>query len=443
MNKDNLIDTNKKKNKNNFNKSKEIKKNTKVNKCSSSKNETIKNICDNEKITIEKRDKVIIKNIEFSLVNVVIIVIVVSLIVSFFTGIIVYRNYSKIALSNTKSNDDSIDLYEFIKSYNNILSSYVQEVDPKELLDAAISGMYNYLGDDYSMYLNSDITEEFQEQLVGEYQGIGLEITMNNDNQIVVNKVFSDSPAYKAKLKPGDILLKLNDEDMSSKDTSYFANIVKNGKKDEFSLTYMRNGKEYVTILKRQKVFIDSVESKVVDGIGYLKILTFSGTTSSQVEKKLKEFDDNITSLIIDLRDNTGGYLNAAYDISELLLNKGKIVYQLKNRDDKVTKYYSKKSSVREFDNIVIIINSNSASASEILTLALKENINAKVVGSKSFGKGTVQETEILSSGAMVKYTTSFWLSPKGNSINEVGISPDIEQNNDSKMLDEAIKAIK
>ena len=148
-------------------------------------------------------------------------------------------------------------------------------------------------------------------------------------------------------------------------------------------------------------------------------------------------------SVVIDLRDNTGGYLNAAYDVSELFLKKGKVVYQLKNRENKITKYTAKIGEYRGFNKITVIINSSTASASEILALALKESAGAKIVGVKSYGKGTVQETSKLKSGSMVKYTTAYWLSPNGNSINKIGITPDYIEEENENQLQKALEIAK
>ena len=162
-----------------------------------------------------------------------------------------------------------------------------------------------------------------------------------------------------------------------------------------------------------------------------------------QIKTKLDSFSKNVNSLVIDLRDNTGGYLTAAHDISELFLEKGSVIYQIKDKDGNITKYKASNGVYKHFNKITVLINENSASASEILTLALKENLGASVVGTKSFGKGTVQETKMLNSGAMVKYTTSYWLSPKGNSINKIGIVPDYEETDPNNQLEKAITVTK
>lgn len=395
-----------------------------------------------KKKIFEETEVEVHKPLVFNLVELVVIVAIVAIVMSVSSALLVYKNYNKIPFKNTTNNKiEKFD--ELVENYNHIMENYVNEVDGKELIDAAIGGMYNYLGDAYSMYLDVDTTSDLQEQLQGQYEGIGIEITMDEDANIVINRVFSDSPAMDAGLKPGDILLELDGESLKGKDSAYFADTVKNGTKSEHEIVYKRDNKEYKTVIKKKLVSIDSVTSEEYDNVGYLNISTFSGTTAAQVEKKLKAFGTNINSLVIDLRDNTGGYLNSATDISELLLDKGKNIYQLKDRDEKITVYKSQKNPIRKFNKIVVVINGNSASASEILTLALKESAGATVVGVKSYGKGTVQETEILSSGAMVKYTTAYWLSPNGNSINEIGIIPDIEETDPNKMLDVAIKAVK
>lgn len=390
---------------------------------------------------MNKENNIIKKTTDFNIVEVIVIIIITGIIVSVCSGLIVYKNYDKIYIS--ASNEDKDDLNEFIESYDHIVNSYVKEVDKKKLIESAIAGMYSYLEDDYSVYMNKDITDSMQEQLNGKYTGIGVEITLTKDKEIIINQVFSNSPASAAGLKKGDILLKLDDVNLKDKEFKYMSNTIKNGKKDKYTITYKRNNKEYKTTLTRRDVTIESVKSEVHDNVGYIKIETFSATTSELVKKSLDGFGKNVNSLVIDVRDNTGGYLSAAYSTASLFLKKNSVVYQLKDKNSKITKYEAKNGVYRKFDKIAILINGYSASASEVLTLALKDNLNASVVGIKSFGKGTVQETEILSSGAMVKYTSSYWLGPKGESINEKGIKPDIEEKDTNKQLDRAIESVK
>lgn len=381
------------------------------------------------------------KNLEFTLVEVIVIILITAALVSLSSGLIVLKFYNKLEDNPIRGNIDSSN--EILENYNYILENYVDDIDANALSDAAIQGMYNYLEDEYSMYLPKDTTDSLQKQLVGKYSGVGIEITMNEQNQIVINRTFTDSPAYKAGLKKGDILIKLDDTDLSDKDTQYVASTIQESDKAEFNITYLRDGKEATVKLVRELVEIDSVLSSEYGNVGYLKIDTFSGVTVDQIKTKLDSFSKNVNSLVIDLRDNTGGYLTAAHDISELFLEKGSVIYQIKDKDGNITKYKASNGVYKHFNKITVLINENSASASEILTLALKENLGASVVGTKSFGKGTVQETKMLNSGAMVKYTTSYWLSPKGNSINKIGITPDIEVKDEEEQLQEALKVAK
>lgn len=418
-------------------------KDTKVKKISNNKKRVKKEIKTEE----PKKEKLILdeefinKNVNFSLLEVIIIILVTGIVVSLSTGLIVYNNYDKI--SKSKSDDTSSEIKEFTESYNHIINSYIDEVDKSKLIDAAISGMYNFLNDEYSIYMDNDMTESLNEQLEGTYDGIGIEMTMNNKGVIYVTQVFKNTPAEKAGLKPDDILVALDGESLEGKTTAEVAIIIKKGTKSEFKLTYKRDNIEKTVTVNKKHIYINSVKSERFDNIGYINISTFSATTEEQVKKELDNFDKNISDLIIDLRNNTGGYLNAAYDVSELFLKKGKVIYQLKDRNNKITKFTAKSGEYRHFNNIIVIINGSTASASEILALALKESANAKIVGTKSYGKGTVQETSKLKSGSMVKYTTAYWLSPEGNSINKTGITPDYKIDGEEGQLKKAIEIAK
>ena len=419
------------------------KKDTKVKKISNNKKRVKKEIKTEE----PKKEKLILdeefinKNVNFSLLEVIIIILVTGIVVSLSTGLIVYNNYDKI--SKSKSDDTSSEIKEFTESYNHIINSYIDEVDKSKLIDAAISGMYNFLNDEYSIYMDNDMTESLNEQLEGTYDGIGIEMTMNNKGVIYVTQVFKNTPAEKAGLKPDDILVALDGESLEGKTTAEVASVIKKGTKSEFKLTYKRDNIEKTVTVNKKHIYINSVKSEIFDNIGYINISTFSATTEEQVKKELDNFDKNISNLIIDLRNNTGGYLNAAYDVSELFLKKGKVIYQLKDRNNRITKFTAKSGEYRHFNNIIVIINGSTASASEILALALKESANAKIVGTKSYGKGTVQETSKLKSGSMVKYTTAYWLSPEGNSINKTGITPDYKIDGEEGQLKKAIEIAK
>lgn len=387
------------------------------------------------------------KNADFNLLEVVIIIVITGIVVSIASGLIVYNNYDKLNNIGETNNLTSSDLKEFEDNYNKIVNNYVEEVNKEELLDAAISGMYNYLGDEYSTYINKDSTDTLEDTLTGEYEGIGVEITtrINEDEtlQTYITRVFKNTPAEEAGLKVNDILLELNGESLKDKDSSYVANTIKNGAQTENTIKVLRDNKEIELKLTRKHIYIDSVTSEVKGNVGYIKIETFSLTTVDQVKKCLDSFDEKVRSLVIDVRDNTGGYLNVAYDLSELFVEKGKNIYQIKYRDGKAIEYKAVDDIYRKYNKIAVLINESSASASEIFALAIKESADGILVGVKSYGKGTVQETVSLESGAMAKYTSAYWLSPNGNSINKLGIDPDIIEKDANKQLDKAIEAVK
>ena len=414
------------------------------------KKKDIVELVDGEILEVKKEESdEITTNATFNLLEVIIIILITGVVVSIISGLIVYNNYGKLRFiedsNNTITNDE---INEFIDNYNLIINNYVDNVDKKELLDAAISGMYNHLGDEYSTYIDKDSTDSLSDQLEGQYDGIGVEIATyvseKEGNITIVHSVFKNSPADKAGIKEGDILKSIDGIDLSEKNSSYIANYVKNGEKTEFEVVVTRDKKDITLKMKREHVIISSTETKTIDNnIGYIKLTTFSNISRDQIKEDLDKFDKKVNRLIIDLRDNTGGLLSSAGDIAELFVDKGKNLYQIQDRNDVKTEFKAQEGVYRKFDKIVVLINENSASASEILALALKESAGAKIVGVKSYGKGTVQETKILDSGAMVKYTTSYWLSPDGNSINKEGIKPDIEEKNVDKQLDAAKKAVK
>ncbi len=389
------------------------------------------------------------RTLNFSLVEMVVIIIIVSLIVSVFSGFLVFKNYNYFSniTSQTSINTNDKKVNEFIELYEELKDKYVEDVNGEELIDAATKGMFDYL-DIYTNYLDIDTTSDLQDRLNGEYKGIGVEITNNKESFVEIVTVFPNTPAEEAGLKTGDYIISINGESMVGKTSADVANTIKGNPNVKFiTLVYRRNNKDETVKIDISKVIIPSVESKVLDGnIGYLKLTTFSNTTYDQVEKKLVDLEKkNIKSLIIDLRDNTGGYLIAARDISELFVEKGKVIYQLKYRDGRIEKVESISSNKRNY-KVVVLINEGSASASEILALALKENYDATLVGKRSFGKGTVQDTSILANGSMIKYTSAYWLSPSGKSINGVGIEPDVivdQSKEGDTQLDKAIETLK
>lgn len=361
----------------------------------------------------------------FKLYEVIIITIITGILCSIATGFIFYKKYETSAIASYENLSNNKNVNEFLQVYASIIKEYYQDVNEEELVDSAINAMFSYLGDNYSEHLSKDETSSLLEQLAGEYQGIGVEIYQDK----IIYNVFDDSPAKEAGLQKGDKIIKVNNEDVSEKDNSYVATKIKN-ENDKVEITVLRNNEEKKVTVKKDKLYIPSVTSKVIEEenkkIGYIDITTFSNTTSKQVKKALLSLEkDNIDSLVIDVRNNAGGYLISAKEIASMFLEKEKIIYSLQEKD-KTQTYKDTTSEKRDYP-VVILINEYSASASEILTSALKESYNATLVGKKSYGKGKVQQTLNLEDGSMAKYTTAKWLTPNGKCIDGVGITPDYE----------------
>lgn len=319
------------------------------------------------------------------------------------------------------------DLKKVVDTYYAIVDNYYGELDRDKLIDGAVEGMISSVGDTFTSYSDTDSTSSFDETINGSYEGIGCTVATLEDGTISVIDMFEDSPSYKAGLKVGDIILKVDGESYEGKNSNDISNYIKNSGKSKIVLTVKRDNEEKDISINLSKVEIPHVSGKVIEQdskkIGYIKISLFASNSYKQFKNKLDELEkSNIDDLIIDVRDNSGGYLSSVTDICNLFLDKGKVIYQLQDSKGKVKKKDTTKEK-RKYD-IVVLINGGSASASEILASAIKESYGGDIVGTNSYGKGTVQQTKKLLDGSMIKYTTQKWLTPDGNSINEVGVTP-------------------
>lgn len=327
------------------------------------------------------------------------------------------RNYLKL----------SKELSKFYDSYDILVENYNGNVDKKELVDAAINGMVSSVGDQYTSYVDTEGTNSFNQLVDGKYNGIGCLIQETEDKKIKVMQVYENTSAYKAGIKVGDIIKKVDDKDSSIGSTE-LANYIKSSKNKSYSVTVLRDDKEIKFTLSKNEVEIPVVTSKIFDKgdkkIGYISISIFSSVSAKQFKSNLEKIEkEGIDSLIIDVRDNNGGYLSSVTDITSYLLPRGKIIYQVQKSNSKIKTTKDKTIAKREYP-IAVLVNENSASASEILAGAIKESYNGYVVGMKTYGKGTVQQVFELSDGSMIKYTIENWLTPNGNWINEKGIDP-------------------
>ena len=320
----------------------------------------------------------------------------------------------------------SKELAKFVDAYDAIVNNYYKEVDKDKLVESAINGMVSSIGDEYTSYSDKDVTDNFNETVNGKYMGIGA-LIMKSENDLVIYKVFEDSPSYKAGLKDGDIILKLDDKDTKDMSVNDIASIVKNDTNKEVKLLVKRGEENLDITIVKDMVELPVVSGKVINHndkkIGYISLSIFSSVASEQFNKELVKLEkEGISGLVIDVRGNSGGYLTTVTDIASYFLKKGDIIYKLEV-NDKVTVRKDKTKESRDYP-VAVLIDKNSASASEILASSIKESYNGYVVGTNSYGKGTVQQTLVLSDGSMIKYTIEKWLTPLGNWINEEGVIP-------------------
>ncbi len=325
-----------------------------------------------------------------------------------------------------KENNTDENLKQFIENYEYITNNYYGKVDKSKLIQSAIEGMLTTL-DKNSSYVGNT-SSNFSIYLEGKYKGTGIQVYNDEKNNIVIYDVISNSPAEKAGLKKGDIITKIGNKDTTNMTISNFSKLVK--KQTNIKLTYKRQEKENTVKLKLEEIELESVSSKIIEKenkkIGYIKITIFANNTAKQLKTQLKSLENkNINALIIDLRDNSGGHLTAAEDILSQFLDKSHPIYQIKSKDSQ-EKYYSAGSKTKTY-KIALLVNKNSASASEVVTSALKEQYGAYIIGEKTYGKGTVQELQTLSNGEQYKLTTKSWLTSKGNKVDGAGITPDYE----------------
>lgn len=321
----------------------------------------------------------------------------------------------------------SLDL--FTKAIYLVETEYIDEVDGNKLIYGAIQGMMDTL-DPYSVFLTPDVYQELETDTTGRFGGIGIEITLKN-NIVTVVTPLAGSPAAKAGIRPGDLILKINQYSTKGMNLIEASKKLRDSKNKKVELTIWRKGLKNSLIfsLKREMIQLKSVESqKLPSGAIYLRLRSFQEGSSLELEKKLLEYKSSPdTPLILDLRNNPGGLLNEAVGISNLFLESG-IIVSTRGRDGKQKEVQKATEDGVYFINpLVILINEGSASASEILAAALQENNRAKLIGQNTFGKGSVQTVIDLGDKTGLKLTIAKYYTPTGKSIHGKGIQPDLE----------------
>lgn len=377
---------------------------------------------------ISKINENLNKKHAFKLYEIILFTFLVA-VITFFLSFMVINMFQIPSLDKdaiTWSKKDK-NLTKFEEAYNLIDQSYYTDIDKEKLIDGAINGMLSSLSDPHTNYLNQDETDNFNNLMNGSYEGIGAELTINDKGEIIIITVFKNSPASEQGLKFNDIILEVNGKSVSGKTTTEVVGLIKDSKNPVAKIKIMRDSEVLNFDVEKRIVVIESVESKVIERenkrIGYLIVNTFANNTYDQFKEKLEALEsEKIDSLIIDVRGNSGGYLHSVTNMLDLFLSKGTICYQIA---DKVNIYKHKAitNDKRQYP-IAVLVNKASASASEILAISLKEAYGASIVGTNTYGKGTVQTTKNLNGGGMLKYTIQKWLSPNGNWVNGVGVEP-------------------
>lgn len=323
------------------------------------------------------------------------------------------------------------ELRTFTDVFAKIKNDYVEEVDDRKLLEDAIRGMLAGL-DPHSSYLDKASYEDLQEGTTGEFGGLGIEVGME-DGFIKVISPIDDTPAQKAGIKAGDLIIKLDDTPVKGLSLNDAVNRMRGKPGSEITLTVVRNGEEKplkITIV-RDIIRVNSVRSETLEpGYGYLRISSFQANTGPDLRKEIdnlkQENSNQLKGIILDLRNNPGGVLNAAVDVVDLFLAKGLIVYTEGRDKESQLRFNAKPIDDVKDTPIVVLVNEGSASASEIVAGALQDHKRAVIVGQKTFGKGSVQTILPISNDAAVKLTTARYYTPSGRSIQASGIVPDI-----------------
>ena len=351
----------------------------------------------------------------------VVVIIFISVLFGIIVGCII--STSNLGLVGKEASEE---LQEVISTYTNIVDEYYEDVDEKDLMNAAISGMVSILNDPYSTYLDNNQTYSFNQSVDGEYVGLGITITWT-DGDCTITEVVKDSPAEKAGLKVDDLIVAVDKNDITKSTLEEISQLLTGKKGTSVKLEVMREGERLKLEVTRDIIQIQSVFSSIKDNnIGYIKIDNFAANTFKQFEKELKKLEKKkIESLIIDVRCNTGGRLNQVNEILDMFLSKNVEIYRIETKG-KQKKVYTTDKTTRNYP-VVVLVDEGSASASEILASAFHDKYKkATIVGVTTYGKGSIQKAVELPGGSSLKYTTQRWLTSKGKSLQDKGLNPDV-----------------
>ena len=373
--------------------------------------------------------------------KVIMLMIITVLVTAIITTVIVYKKVTgTINFDNIIASGDNSGLELTLSKLRSMIEDeYIGEINDEAMIESAIKGYVAGLGDKYTEYYSPKEMSNQLDETYGNYVGIGIYMIVNKENgQILVVKPMEGSPAEKVGIQTGDIIVKVEGEEVTAENVTEMTNNIKGEEGTKVKLTILRGEKNLELEVERKRIVVSHINSKMLDNnIGYLNIVDFDGGTATEFENKYKELErQGMKSLVIDIRNNGGGVVDEAIDILDMLLPKDSALLITVNKkgEEKITKaQLEQKISIP----VVVLANEYSASASEILAGALKDNNRAKIVGMKTYGKGVIQTLHTLTDGSGLKITSEEYCTPSHNKINKVGIEPDyqVEISEDAKQL--------
>jgi len=340
-------------------------------------------------------------------------------------------------VNNTFSSESEI--YKKIDLFGEVLEKinkeYVDEINQSESMDSAIDGLLQSL-DPYSSYMSPEVFNEMQTETSGEFGGLGIEVTMESGVVKVISPI-DDTPASKAGIRAGDYIVKIDNTQVQGKSLTEAVDLMRGPVGSGIELTVRRRGerKALTFYIVREVIEIKSVKADLLEkNIGYIRLTSFNENSGNQIEKEIKKLEKNkeLKAYILDLRNNPGGLLSQAITISDFFLDDGEIVSTKSRKASENRKWFAKKGDLTNGKTLIVLINYGSASASEIVAGALKDHKRAILIGENSFGKGSVQSIIPLKNKGAIRLTVAKYYLPSGKSISEIGVSPDIEIDEDS-----------
>ncbi|SCT05728.1 S41 family peptidase [Staphylococcus caeli] len=339
--------------------------------------------------------------------------------------------FATIGISHWKSgltNDQRSEVKKIEEVYRTLNNEYYKNQSSEKLSNAAIDGMVKELDDPYSDYMTKNETQSFNEDVSGDFVGIGAEMQKKND-KIEITSPMKQSPAEKAGLKPKDVVTKVDGKSIKGQPLEVIVKKVRGKQGTNVTLTIERGGQSHDIKIKRDKIHVKSVEYKKHGNVGVFTINKFQSSTSAELKSAIiKAHKEGVRKIVLDLRNNPGGLLDEAVKMANIFIDKGETVLQLEKGKDKEAIKTSNDASKEAKDmDVSILVNKGSASASEVFTGAMKDHNKAKVYGSKTFGKGIVQTTHEFKDGSLLKFTNMKWLTPKAHYIHGKGIKPDVK----------------